>query len=78
MRGKIGAQSRKDPGTSSVLDSGGHVLSASVTQECDRVLGQELTGGEEWAHADLPKKAKERESDAWKQAEVYSLAQGCG
>ena len=70
MEKEIGAQSRKDPGAPSVIDGGGHVLSAWVTEECNRVSGQKLTNVEERAHTDLVKKARGRKLDEWKQFKV--------
>ena len=75
MKEKIDAKSRKDPGASFVLDGERPVLSACVAAECIRVSGQESTGEEDRAHADLVKTAKEREVHAWKQFEVYSPVQ---
>ena len=75
MQEKIGAQSRKDPGASSVLDGGRPVLSEKVAEKRDRVSGQELTDEGGRAHADLASRAKERELGAWKQFKVYPPAQ---
>ena len=53
MKGKIDAQTRKDPGASSVMDSGGPVISTWVAEERNRILRQELAEMEECVHADL-------------------------
>ena len=64
MKEKIDTQARMDTGASSVLDSGGPVLSACVAGERNRILGHELTETEERAHAGLAQKAKVRELGA--------------
>ena len=44
--GEVDTQARKDPGAPFVMDAGWSALSARVAEEPNRVLGQELTGGE--------------------------------
>ena len=53
MKEKIDTQTRMDPGASLVLGGGGPVLSTCAAEDCDRMLGQELTETEERAHADF-------------------------
>ena len=42
-----------------------------VADECNRVLGQELTEAGEREHANLARKAKERELGAWGRFKVF-------
>ena len=42
-------------------------IPACVAAECNRVLGQELSGGGEQVHDDLALEAKVKELDAWRQ-----------
>ena len=62
MGGKIDTQTRKDPGSSSVID-GWPVLSARVTDECNRISAQDLT-----------RMAKRRGLAAWGQIKVFPPA----
>ena len=73
MKEKLDTQTREDPGASSVMDSGGPVLSAWVAEERDRIAGQESTEVGEGAHADLARMAKERELEAWEQFKVQEF-----
>ena len=50
---------------------GALALSAWVAEECNRVLGRELTEEEERLHADLLNKAKKRELDTLIQFKVF-------
>ena len=58
---KIDTQTRKDPGASFIMDSGGPVLSAWVAGERSRVLGQELSEEAERMHADPARKPEDGE-----------------
>ena len=69
---KIDMQTRKDPGASFLMDSGGPVLSAWVAEERNRISGQALTEVEERAHADLVRKANQGELEPWGQRKVFS------
>ena len=60
MKGEIDAQARKDPGVPFVMDGGGPALSAWVAEECNRVLGRDLTEEEARGHANPAGMAKER------------------
>ena len=73
--GKIDTQSRQDPGAPYFLAGEGPAFSARVAGERNGVPGQELTGEEERAHADLGVKSKERELGVWDQCKVHSAAQ---
>ena len=50
---------------SSVVEGVDGAISASVADECNRILGQELTLEEEAAHADLVEAGKPRELETW-------------
>ena len=67
MKAEIDAQSRKDPGASSVSDRRGPALSAWAAEEFDRFSGQELTETEARARADPVRKVTERKLDSWRQ-----------
>ena len=64
MKDNIDTQTRMDPGASFLVDGGAPVLSARVPEECNRILGQELTEGEGRTFAYLAHTAKVRELDA--------------
>ena len=72
MKGKIDAQTRKDPGASYTAGGGGPVLSPWVAEEYNRVSGQELAEEEVRLRADFVQKAKEREMEPRKQFKVFS------
>ena len=73
MEEKIDAQTRKDPGASFVMDSGGPVISTWVAEERNRISQQELAEVEERVHADLAGKARGRELEAWEQLKMGAL-----
>ena len=75
MKAKIDTQTRMDPGASVIVDSGGQVFSAWVSEECDRILGQELTGREERAFSDTVQKAGAKELESWEHFRVLSPVQ---
>ena len=58
MKEKLDTQLRKAPSAPFVNGGGGSVLSASVSEERNRVLGQELTALATRVHGDLARKAK--------------------
>ena len=70
MKEKIDTQTPKDPGASFAMDGVEPVLSAWVAEECNRVSTRKLTEVEERVHADLARKAKERELEARDQFKV--------
>ena len=47
--------------------------SARVADECNRISGQEPSGDEETAHADIVWEAKVQEPDSWKSFKVFKL-----
>ena len=53
VQAKIDTRARMDPGASFLVDVGGPALSAWVAEECNRILGQELTDSEERTFSDL-------------------------
>ena len=72
MTEKIDTQTRKNPGASFIMNGAGPALSAKAAEECNRVVGRELTEGGERLHADLARQAKEQELDAWNQFKFFS------
>ena len=62
---------------SSVVEGVDGAISARVADECNRVLGQELTPGEEETHASLAHEGKLRELAAWERFDVYSQREAC-
>ena len=52
-------------------------ISAWVADECNRILGQELSPGEEELHADLAEGGKLREPESWEKFDVFSPREAC-
>ena len=77
MKAKIDAQTRMDPGASSIVDGVGPVLPAWVAEERNRISGQQSTEGEEHTFSDLVREAKVRELAKWGNFRVSSPAK-CG
>ena len=64
LREKIGTQRRSAPWAPLVLDGGGPVVPAWVTEGRSRILGQELAGEKEGVYPDLAGSAKARQLNA--------------
>ena len=56
----------------SLVDGSENAISAWMAEECNRVLGQELTPDEELQCPEMVQDGKERELNAWKQFNVFS------
>ena len=68
-----------DANRSSVVGGVNGTASALVADECGRVLGQELSPGEEERHAELAQAAKAEELDNWEKFDISnpeSIAMG--
>ena len=72
LKETICTQTRLAPGASVFVGGGGPVFSAWVAEECNRILEQELTEGEERTFSDLVKKAREKELEALGHFRVFS------
>ena len=72
---KIETYTRLGPGASVFVGGGRAVLSAWAAEECNRILGQELTEGGKRTFSDLVKTPKARELEAWEHFRVFSLVQ---
>ena len=57
-----------------MVEGSDEAASAWVADECNRVLGQELTVEEEMACEELVHEGKMRELDAWGKFNLFSLS----
>ena len=64
-------ESRLDATRTSVLAGVDVAISAWVAEECNRVLGQEVTEEEAKFHSGMAREATEQESRAWKQFKAF-------
>ena len=57
---------------SAAVEGVGGAISTSVADECNRVLGQELSPGEDEMRADLVNEEAKRKLDAWEKFDAFS------
>ena len=67
-----------DAAQSSVLGGVDAAVSSWLADECNRGSSQELSMKDEEMHADLARKVKVKELDAWKQSQVFEPVQERG